>query len=298
MSWRKFLTIQFPFVAVGLVLPLALAAQYSVGAKRKAPDGWYVYPNEKLTDVSDSTTLCFNYSQNDWQVANERDGIAITRLPRTKHNDALAQQLPPLFTKQSGMPGNTKSAGLRDAMHFQNSWLIAYDAGEWGGGLWLTNEDGSEAKRIVKHNIRALVRVEDSILVLSGLSHTTMDFGNAFIFSEPDGLNISLRRTVKLDSVPSGHAMAPDGTVLFVSDRGLNSITKSGDLQQLVKLPKWTSQLYPNSIAISADRSVFIGMRMFVLRLTSNSGGYSQEWLLPNECRKFSVNQFDCVCKP
>src|ERR1700722_1866677 len=85
------------------------------------------------------------------------------------------------------MPGRTVSAGLRSAMHFKNGWLLAYDAGEWGGGLWLTNEDGSRTKRILNDNVRAVVPIDGGIVVLSGLAHMFINFGNAFIFSTRTG---------------------------------------------------------------------------------------------------------------
>ena len=183
-------------------------------------------------------------------------------------------------------------------MHFENSWLLAYDGGEWGGGLWLTNEDGGKTKRTVSDNVRAVVPIDGGILVLSGLAHMSIDFGNAFIFSNPDGLNISLQHFVHLDGEPSAYAKEPDGSILFVTTYGLCRITKSGELQRLTYFPKWKRQQYPNSMAISSDGSVFIAMRMFVLKLRSSARGYSEEWLLPNECRKFDLRQLDCVCKP
>ena len=54
---------------------------------------------------------------------------------------------------------------------YAHGWVLAYDGGEWGGGLWLTNDDGSLTKRIVSDNVRAVVPIDGGILVLSGLAH-------------------------------------------------------------------------------------------------------------------------------
>jgi hypothetical protein len=124
-----------------------------------------------------------------------------------------------------------------------------------------------------------------------------MDLGDAFIFSNPNGLDISLQHQMQLDGEPSAPAKAPDGSVFFVTTYGLCRITRTGELQRLTHFPKWTRQQYPNSMAITPDGSIFIGMRMFVLKLLPDDG-YGEEWLLPNECRKFALRQFDCVCKP
>jgi hypothetical protein len=297
--WKKY-TARFSVAAATILLTQMVLGQQPASLPGNIPVGWYVYPESKLKNPDETTLRCFNYSHNEWQVTNEGNGVKITERPRYKGKDDFPSvpSWPPLLKHEEGMPGRTVSAGLRSAMHFENAWLLAYDGGEWGGGLWLTNDDGSKTKRIVSDNVRAVVPIDGGILVLSGLAHMSIDFGNAFIFSNPNGLNITLQHTVHLDGEPSAYAKEPDGSILFVTTYGLCRITKSGELKRLTYFPKWTRLQYPNSMAISPDGSIFIAMRMFVLKLHSNSGTYTEEWLLPNECRKFELRQFDCACKP
>ena len=259
------------------------------------PDGWYVYPEEKLKHLDESTLRCFNYSHSEWNVTSEGDVVTIASNLGEK-TDQLA--LPPLLKREEGMPGRTVRAGLRSALHFNNEWLLAYDGGEWGGGLWLTNEDGTKTKQILADNVRAIVPIDNGLVVLSGHAHMTMDFGNAFIFSNPEGMNISLQHSVHLDGAPSVYAKEADGAVVFVTTYGLCRIKKSGELQRLTYFPKWTRQQYPNSMAVTSDGSIFIGMRMFVLKLHADAGHYKEEWLLPQECRRFNLDKLNCVCKP
>jgi hypothetical protein len=262
------------------------------------PDGWYVYTDKNLSHPDQYTRRCFNYSHNHWEVSSDGDAIRITKQARQKGEIQPLPPLPPRLKFERGMPGRTVDAGLRSATHFGNTWLIAYDAGEWGGGLWITNEDGSETKRIINENVHAVIPIEGGFLVLSGLAHLSGDFGNAFIFSNPEGLKIPLRRTLRLDGEPRTYAKEPDGSVLFVTTRGLSRITKSGELQSLSSFPDWTRYQYASSMAILSDGSIFVGMRMFVLKLRPITGGYSQEWLLPTECRQFGLKEIDCICKP
>jgi hypothetical protein len=51
-------------------------------------------------------------------------------------------------------------------------------------------------------------------------------------------------------------------------------------------------------MAIAAGGSIYIGMRMFVLKLNERGGEYSEAWLLPNDCRKFyaDTGKIDCAC--
>ena len=187
MSLRIFYSVLVSISVLSSPPSTAIRAKEAT-ASVPAPDGWYVYPNAKLKNVDEMTQRCFNYSRDDWRVAIEGNRVQIA-----KHTELRTQTLPlPLHLKpQPGMPGRTVDEGLRNAIHFESSWLLAYDGGEFGGGLWLTNEDGSVARLLVADNVRGLVRLDGRVVVLSGLAHLFTDFGNAFIFSVPHGLNVS-----------------------------------------------------------------------------------------------------------
>jgi hypothetical protein len=86
--------------------------------------------------------------------------------------------------------------------------------------------------------------------------------------------------------------------VVFVTTHGMSRITKSGDVQSLANLPNWTKFQYANSMVIASDGSIFIGMRMFVVKLRPDEGQYKEEWLLPAACREFCLDGTNCICKP
>ena len=284
--------------AVVILWPFSLFGQQPATPAELIPQGWYVYPDSKLKGLDKNTLRCFNYSHNEWQVTGEGHGVKITKLSRQKGEAQVVPSLPPLLKHEDGMPGRTISAGLRSATHFQNAWLLAYDGGEWGGALLLTNEDGTKTKQIIGGNIRGLVPIDGGVVVLSGLAHMGFNYGNAFILSNPDGLTISLEHAFSLDSVPNASVKESDDSVLFVTTYRLHRIRKSGELRGLTYLPLWTVQQYPNSMAIAADGSLYVGMRMFVLRLRLDSGSYMPEMLLPEKCQKFELRDHDCACMP
>jgi hypothetical protein len=122
-------------LAAGSVLS-SLTGGQSQGPFQSLPDGWYVYSEEKLKHSDENTLRCFNYSRNDWQVSTDGNEIRVTKRVKPQKGDPPSlPPLPPLLKHQEGMPGRTLGAGLRSATHFQNGWLLAYDAGEWGGGV-------------------------------------------------------------------------------------------------------------------------------------------------------------------
>ena len=295
-NWR-FHTAHFAIAVLGFVMPSTLTGQQFSSATGYIPQGWFVYPDAKLKHADETTLRCFNFSHSEWQVTGEGDDVIITKWSGRKVD---VQSLPPLLKVQPGMPGQTTSAGLSGAMHFAKGWLLAYDGGEFGGGLWLTNDDGSEVRGILSDNVRAVVPLDGSgILILSGLAHMSTDFGNEFIFSNPDGLNITLQYSAHLDGAPMASARLADGSVLFVTTHSLYALGKSeSPARPGHYFPNWMKMQYPNSIAARSDGTIFIGMRMFVLRLTPNPTGYTEDWLLPNSCRKFEMRQLNCVCQP
>jgi len=111
-------------------------------------------------------------------------------------------------------------------------------------------------------------------------------------------MNVSLERATPLDGEPCAYEKQSDGSVLVLTTISVSRITKSGDWEWLVVLPMLARDQGPDSIAATADGNIYIGMRMFVLRLRKHSGKLIEDWLLPNACRNFALHDYQCVCKP
>jgi hypothetical protein len=285
-------------IAGSLSLPIT-SAQQSTTSDQLAPAGWYVYPSSKLENAGPLAPRCFNNPRKAWKVTKTGGHVEIADLGRPKKRQPQAAlPMPPRLTLQPGMPGRSVDAGLGIALHIGNQWLLGYDAGEWGGGLWLTNDDGSDAKRIVDENVHGVIPVDAGFLVLSGVAHMSLDSGKEQIFSKPNGLNMALKSSADLEGAPRTFAEESDGNVLVVTTGRLVRVTHSGELLELARFPKWVTYQYANSMVILPDGNLFIGMRMFVLKLHPNSNGYTPEWLLPNECQSFHLTSVDCVCTP
>lgn len=281
--------LAYGLVLVGFLLPLPQAAQEVARSAPQFPADWYVYPSRKLENLDQQTSLCFNYSQNEWKVTTAADGIQVSRLVGSLDSTT---PLPFHLKHEKEMIGRASS------IHFNGAWLVGFEAGEFGGGLWLTNEDGSKAKHILRENVQAIVPLRDVVLVLSGLAHMGFDYGNAYFFSPPAGMTLPLEHEVRLPGEPRAYVKETDTSVLVVTTRTLSRISDSGEQAALRWFPPWVAQQYANSIVVDADGSIVIGMRMFVLRLTEHSGSYEEEWMLPKECRNFTVQKFDCKCRP
>ena len=280
-----------PFFLILLTVAIALPPCIGQAPQQRSndlPRGWFVYADEKLKNATEHDTRCFNLSRNEWKVSAEAGG---TRIAENSRGQVEAPALPRLIHQED-------MTRLQSVTRVNDGWLLAYDGGEFGGGLWLTNDDGSDVRRISNRDVRAVVMRDDGVLILSGLVHIVLDSGDASFYALPHNMNMALQWSIKLDGAPTAYAQQ-SGAVIVATTHSLDRLTTSGHLEVLHEFPSWIVQQYANSMAISADGSIYIGMRMFVLRLKDQSGEYSEEWLLPDECRRFTLNEskLKCVCK-
>jgi hypothetical protein len=291
----------------GMLLASALFPRESLGQEAASPSsaipaGWYVYPESRLKKADEEMLHCFNISQNEWRVALAGDQLEIGKYAATPALTLEKPDFPPNLLHQPGMPGREVSSGLRSSIHIGDRWLLAYDAGEFGGGLWLTNDDGSEVHRITTDNVNAMARTRTGIVVVTGLAHLSQEYGNLYFLSVPDGWKLNLQYSVHLEGATFASTTDSDQSVLFATRYGLHRIRESGLIEDVAFFTPWAWRQYPTSIAALKDGSIYVGMRMFVLKLHPIENGYSQEWLLPETCRKVIFRPDSrnprCECKP
>lgn len=106
---------------------IALAAMATSGqspevASQPTPPGWYVYQADQMNSVK---AACLGSSQMEWRVSVEGNDIKIVEY---KPREVEQPPLPPEFKiKPEWIRGH------RQLLKFDGGWLIAIDAGEWGG---------------------------------------------------------------------------------------------------------------------------------------------------------------------
>lgn len=289
---------KFSLAVILSLLTLTQArAQATDSPTQPPPTGWYVYPATKLNS---ETLDCINYSRMSWSVSAIDNDVKITEyMPEGVEKPSLPSgfQIKPEWSR-----------GRRQALRFEGGWLIGIDAGEWGGGLWITNEDGSLSKLIVEDNVRGIVRTAQGIFVLSGLAHGVFDFGSVVMLSHPHDMQVALEWTASLDSAPKAFVRLTDDSVLVIDEFGASQITPSGGRKRLFYL-KPVRGYHPlaNSVVRTANGSIYVGMRTFVLRFLPGGVGqsgthseYTEEFLLPDTCRNFKKdwyrNRMQCTC--
>lgn len=262
----------------------------------QAPPGWRVFATG---DLDSATLSCINFSRTQWQVSALNGELKISEYRRED------VQLPPAFKpSEQGW-----ERARKHVLKFNDGWLVGIDAGEFGGGLWITNKDGSQSKQILMDNVKGIVQTQRGILVFSGLAHLTLDFGDVVLLSNPHKMHVSFEWAANLGSEPLAFAKQEDSSVLFATTQSVWQVSPSGESSEPVELKRlfWLKHFrehsfHPNSIAKAADGSVYLGWTGFIVRVPNGMGGvaaaFNEEFLVPNNCQYFWRRQDGCVCGP
>ena len=290
----------FSKVKAGLVFGLGLLAVVLTGAQdpelvsQTPPPGWYVYPMDRL----DSPTIsCLIYSNRGRAVSIDSGQLKIADYKPQKTEQP---ELPEHFILK---PEWRRGAG-RHVIKFDGGWLVGIDAGEWGGGLWITNQDGTISRQIVVDNIKGIIPVSGGIFVFSGLAHLSSDFGNVLMLSDPRYMHVTFEWSAHLISAPQAFAVQADNSVLTATKFDVTQVTSSGEMNRLFWIKQFRGyRWYINSIAETADGTIYLGSQVFVLRFrltgtrhVETLSNYSEDMLLPNQCRHFAMGPNQCVC--
>lgn len=196
---------------------------------------------------------------------------------------------PPHFHESEQMRGRATSVRAGDG------WLIGFDAGEFGGGLWWSDASGRHTKALGAGNVRTMVPRGQEVLVLAG--SPSVDTGVIYSYKPANDSPGDLVRIADLGSTPGDAALQSDGTLLIATNHAVLKLGSDDRLQTL-----WSASmgmLYPQSIVADDKGTIFVGMRFYVVRLQpgSKDGPYAPSWFVRSKCTETKTTSYDCVCK-
>jgi len=260
---------------------MALAAMPVAGFSQVAPTGWTVYPTPEEGSAS---LYCANWSRTTWRVSMSEAGalhIGSESAPVLYWD----YQLPHGVRRQKGM------IGRQSRLKIPSGWLLGFDGGEFGGGLWFADSSG-RTQNLSGQNVRGFVTTPQGVLVFVGM---TFDSGRVLIVHDAGGSVVKAENLVQLDGAPEAITPFSENSALVVTTHGITQVSSGGTTNRL--LERSLGLPYPSSIVVTKDGAIYVGMRMFVVRLLPQSGLYTEQWLVRQGCNRFKPTQFDCVCK-
>lgn len=239
---------------------------------------------------------CTDYSSLFWSVAASGGSALAVEMTTREHLDPVP------FSYAAG----PDRQGSRYAARAGEGWLVGFDAGEFGGGLWwFSDGHGQQGSRIrprpssptnpadIYHaeNVLGLPRVGGQQLVLMGLDHLGARSGRVFRIVAAAGA-WSLEPVAVLDAEPAVWLL--DGSrLLFLTDSGLWS---SDGLSAHKVHPLDVGGFAPTSMVQAADGGLYVGMRYYVLRLAEEEGRWTESWFAPASCLSVRLRDYDCDC--
>jgi hypothetical protein len=275
--------------AASLLLSLAVisAALASFGQsapnpnEQNLPKGWAEAPSSK---ANPGLWECAGYGGS-VIVSLEGDSVRIGKTP-----DEEPQQVPlPEHLKLS-----KEMIGSRSLLRTADGWLVGFDAGEFGGGLWWFNNGGDENQKLLPENVHAIYRTPDGVFVLVGLAHLSLNSGKIYQFTETDE-EVKVKHVADLGGSPEASTVDSEGRFVVATPRSVLAVDYTGKVDELYKSGE--DLTYPTSVVVDANGDIFVGMRFFALRLVpTNNGYYRPQWLMAKECQSFKIVKRICTC--
>jgi hypothetical protein len=121
---------------------------------------------------------------------------------------------------------------------------------------------------------------DSGLYAVEGLAHITLLEGH-LIKLVHDSLGIwGAEEVLDLGDAPYAATLGPDGTPFIVTSRRLLALSFPIELSVIIDSAFW-SCLYPNSVVVSPDSVVYIGMRAGVAAIDLKDSTREIEWLQP-----------------
>lgn len=254
--------------------------------------------------------LCGNYSDEEWSVSVAGGKLKVKRGANSPQPDPLPFEV----------PGGEDRIGRRHIARVTDGWLVGFDAGEFGGGLWWHSSDGRGSVHVSPstdgpahpndvhraENVLGFVRMRGELLVLMGLDHGSSRSGRVFRSVKRDN-HWALASVAVLDARPA--AWTIDGSRLLVlTESGLWAVTVDMGATQIHRSDT-TDQpafphlaalalLYPNSLVRGPDGALYAGMRRYVLRFEPLGDQWTETWLVSKDCVRVRIVGLECQCLP
>jgi len=238
---------------------------------------------------------CDNYSPSHWEVS-ETPSLSF----RAVEDPATGRRQDPLPFELTADPSDHDLDGDRLVRRLANGWLVGFDNGEWGGGLWWFSPNGSSRTKLKPSAPGSddAIRFQNTVgfddwdgktIVLMGLG----GLGGVFRVDQGAGRP---RLLLWADLKGRPHAWIRDGESLLVQTGDtLWRLLPSG---QTVKLHKRSFPSSPRSLALGPSGTIYIGLRRFVVRLAPVGGGLNEGWFVRKDCNQFTLGLSDCKCRP
>lgn len=224
--------------------------------------------DERWNEASSNTTY-------QW-VVTLRDGRP--RVARRGSEKEPADPLPfriPRGTAAEGLSGTRFTAKVDDG------WIVAFNHGEFGAGLWWFSPDGKRRQKLAEDWINGFVPTEAGLLALEGIAHGGQSQGGLIRINRDSKGRWRTETIVDLKSPADAAAKLANGSVLVASDNQLIRVNPTSKKVEVLVDDAFWDGLYPTSMVVARDGSIYLAMVHGVARIRQKNGKHQVIWLVP-----------------
>jgi hypothetical protein len=277
-----------------MVMALAMFSLFSWGSALPSPSGGSVSKRstgnrfgawtEKTPEAIDWDGACCS-DLGEWYVWLEDDHVAVGENPPAETSSL------PFKIEAAPKQGEMDLAGSRLVLAVDRGYLVGFDAGEFGGGVWSFATDGTRKRKLtlrasdaladyVSENVHAFARLGRDVLVFEGLTHGGSNSGRVVRLRRDSNEEWQPSLFAELSACPHAVVEESRSTWLLATTTGVWRFD-AHRREHRVWQPPGGHLYYPNSIVRDRSAVVYMGMRDMVVRLTPAGGSYSVRVLVP-----------------
>lgn len=142
---------------------------------------------------------------------------------------------------------------------FNNGKLIGTNHGEWGGELkFVPNDTTSETVKIKDGNIKFIFHFNNEVFFVEGLAHLGINQGALYRIEKSDSA-YKYEKVIEFEDAPEALTIS-NNTIYIGSHSAFYIVDHTFKKITLFKNTFWSS-LYPNSIAVLNDKTLYMGIR-------------------------------------
>jgi hypothetical protein len=279
-------------LSIGSTLLVALTAAIS----EPPLPGWMEVP---IPHPSSRAWSCANASNSWYLEPSANDTLKAVCDRQRRVEDPIPFTIPPADDRY----------GNRHVVQISSGWLVGFDAGEFGGGLWWYPTASAEGARVrlpvdtpahpqdyyKADNVRGFGRVNGELVVLMGLDHMGGRSGRVFQVKLVE-TEVLLVPWAVLDGSPSAW-IADEKSLLVVTDSSVYLLSRPNTATVVHTFSGELGGLYPTSIVRTDNGRLYIGLRRYIIGLTPLANKeFRERWWVPGDSLNIA-DRCDCVAR-
>ncbi|NUP09740.1 MAG: hypothetical protein HOW73_27150 [Polyangiaceae bacterium] len=167
---------------------------------------------------------------------------------------------------------------VRTFAEVAGGFLVGYNSGEFGGGLYWYEKTGALRQQVLDENVDGIIPLAGGLVVLTGLAHLGGDHGRASVLMA-DGPVWRVKKSLDITGQARASFVDADGSIFIATSK---RVVRIRDLRKVEVLHTFDPRFeHVSSLVKTAEGTLYLGGLVAVVRLTPTDDGYVEARLAP-----------------